>query len=342
MAFTEKNRLQAVLANQKPDRPPVICPGGMMSAATTAILSTATGNFHTNPVIMAEMAEAIRLNTGFENLGVPFCMTVEAELFGSAVDLGNPEVEPCITQYGANELTQILDRPLPDAVKDGRIPVVLSAIELLAARNSECPVIGNITGPLSLATSIIDPLQFFRLMHKRPEEVLAVLNYLTDFLASFARQQIAAGADVIAIADPTATGEILGAANFRRFVVPMLQQLVQEIQLAGAGAIIHICGDATVLLADLRHIGKTVLSFDSLVDLRKAKQVLGEIPVMGNINTQLLHKGEPAKVLQITNNLLAQGIDIIAPACGISLATPAANLGILTNTVKGSAAFEQS
>jgi [methyl-Co(III) methanol-specific corrinoid protein]:coenzyme M methyltransferase len=332
--FTEKSRLKAVLTKKQVDRPPVICPGGMMSAATTAILCNFAEDFHSNPVVMAEVAEAIRLNTGFENLGVPFCMTVEAEVFGSAVDLGDAGVEPCITEYGAKELAAIIDRPLPDPSNDGRSPVILSAISELSSRHKDVPIIGNITGPISLATSIIDPLWFFRLMRKTPEEVLAVLDYLTTYLVSFAREQVAAGADVIAIADPTATGEILGGANFRRFVIPMLTRLVQEIGQTGAGTIVHICGDATVLLGSLQEIHGAALSFDSIVNLPKAKAVLGDIPVMGNVNTQLLHTGEPQRIIQNAGILLTQGIEIIAPACGISLATPQDNLQALTCAVK--------
>ena len=333
--LTEKTRLKAVLENQEVDRPPVICPGGMMSAATTAVLQSTSENFHNNPLAMAEIAEAIRHKTGFENIGVPFCMTVEAELFGSLVDIGDSSVEPRVTEYGVTEIAEITKRPLPNPRKDGRSPVVLAAIESLAARNKDIPIIGNLTGPMSLVTSIIDPLYFFRLLRKQPHEVAVVLNYLTDYLIAFAREQVIAGADVIAIADPTATGEILGSANFQKFVTPMLQRLVQEIRVTGASVIVHICGDATVLLPQLSELNGVALSFDSIVDLAKAKQTLGQIAVMGNVNTQLLHMGSPEKICQMTRLLVEQGIDIIAPACGISLLTPVENLAALTSTVKG-------
>lgn len=335
MDFTEKTRLKAVLAGKKIDRAPVICPGGMMSAATTAVLGNFAGNFHTDPLVMAQAAEDIRRHTGFENLGVPFCMTVEAEVFGSSVDLGDAGVEPCITQYGAEQLAAITDRALPAPDSDGRSAVIIAAIKELAARNKDVPVIGNLTGPISLATSIMDPLIFFRLMRKKPEEVQNALAYLADYLVAFAREQVDAGAAAIAIADPTATGEIIGGANFQRFVVPLLTRLIEEINRAGAATIVHICGDATVLLDSLKEVNGAAFSFDSIVNLAKAKTILGDKPVMGNINTQMLHTGEPRRIIQNVSNLLAQDIDIIAPACGISLATPQANLKALTGAVKG-------
>lgn len=335
MELTEKERLLNILVGQRADRPAVICPGGMMSAATTEVLRKVKGNFHTDPSVMTATAEEIRYATGFENLGVPFCMTVEAEALGSLVDLGDAAVEPRITDYEAEEPAEVTARPLPDPQKDGRLPAVLEAINLLARRNTGIPITGNLTGPVSLATSIIDPMKFFRLMRKDREGVQQLLIYLTEHLVSFAREQIAAGADVIAIADPTATGEILGGKNFREFVTPLLVRLVKEIRAAGAGAIVHICGDAGALLEELNNIKGAALSFDSLVDMKKAKEKLGTSPLMGNISTQLLHQGNPERIIRTVKRDVDCGVDIISPACGISLQTPLANLQTLTDTVKG-------
>lgn len=335
MELTEKERLLATLAGKTTDRPAVICPGGMMSAATTEVLHKVKGNFHTNPAVMAETAQEIRRATGFENLGVPFCMTVEAEALGSLVDLGDAAVEPRVTDYGAEEPGGVTARSLPDLQKDGRLPVVLEAISLLARQKTEVPVIGNLTGPVSLATSVMDPMKFFRLMRRNREGIHLLLTYLTEHLVRFARQQIAAGADVVTIADPTATGEILGSNNFREFVTPHLIRLVKEIRAAGAGAIVHICGDAAVMLEELKNISGAALSFDSLVDMKKAGEKLGGIPLMGNISTQLLHQGAPERIARAVARNVDSGVKIISPACGISLQTPLENLQALTGAVKG-------
>ena len=88
--FTPKERLLRVLRKETVDRPPVVCTGGMMNAAIVDIMR-ATGHTlpeaHFDPQRMADLAQDIHTHTGFENIGVPFCMTVEAELlvlaFGS-------------------------------------------------------------------------------------------------------------------------------------------------------------------------------------------------------------------------------------------------------------------
>lgn len=332
--LTEKERLRQCLAGAETGRPPVICPGGMMSAATTEVLRQIQGDFHRDPRVMAAAAEAIRNATGFENLGVPFCMTVEAEPLGSLVDLGDAAVEPRVTAYGAREPAAVTALPCPDPQKEGRLPVVLTAISILTRRNPDVPVLGNLTGPVSLATSIIDPMIFYRLVRKDRAAVHHLLRYLTDYLARYARLQVAAGADAVAIADPAATGEILGRENFRDFVLPCLDRLVQAIRLAGAGAIVHICGDATVLLDELKEIKDAVFSFDSLVNMKKAGERLAGAPLMGNISTELLHRGTPDRITRAAAHCLASGVAIVSPACGLSLQTPLDHIQTLTGAVR--------
>ncbi len=333
--LNEKERLLAILQGEDVDRPAVICPGGMMSAATTKVLEKFGDRFHSDPGLMAEAALAIRQTTGFENLGVPFCLTVEAEVLGSRVDPGDASVEPLVTEYGAATLDEMLNLPAPSFQRDGRLSIVTDAIGLLAEKSEGTPIIGNITGPISLATSIMDPMIFFRLMGKEKQGVHRVLDRLIDFLVLFAREQIRAGAHVISIADPSATGDILGPANFRAFVVPGLNRLAAEIRRAGAGCIIHVCGRAGTIVDEFNDIGSAALSFDSVVSMKKVRDRVPGPPLMGNLSTHMLHTNTPEKINRATRRNMESGVEIVSPACGISLSTPHENLRAMTDTVKG-------
>ena len=59
----------------------------------------------------------------------------------------------------------------------------------------------------------------------------------------YAREVIDNGADVIAIGDPTATGEILGPRIFEDFAVRYLNQVCDAVHANGKQVIVHICGD---------------------------------------------------------------------------------------------------
>lgn len=327
----EKERLLGVLKGEKQDRPPVICPGGMMNAAVTEVLKDIKGNHNCSKEAMVLAAKKVRELTGFENYGVPFCMTVEAEPFGIKVDLGDKNTEPRVTKY--NELTteEIIDE-YSDIKDSCRMSVVLDAISEL--KNDLVPVIGNITGPISTATSIVDPLKLIKMLRKEPEQALSFISFVNDNLIKYAIDMVKHGADVITLSDPTATGEILGKRNFEKFAVPMYKKLTGEIHKLHTPVIIHICGDTTSIFESLNLIGADAFSFDSIVNIKTVKEKI-TAKIMGNVSTQLLQQGPEERITGITRNCLKCGTDIVSPACGLSMSTSIENLKTMTNYVKG-------
>lgn len=221
--LSPRDRLLRVLGRQPVDRPPVLCPGGMMNAAIVGIVEPA-GHLlpaaHADPARMAELAAAVQRFTGFENLGAPFCLTVEAEAFGSAVDYGSVSCEPKIRAEAFGDLRDVPIRPLAELLAGGRVGAVAEAVGRLNARHADLPVIGNVSGPISTAASLVEPTAFYKGLRKHREAAHRLLGHVTEFLVGYARVLCDSGAPVIAIGDPSATGEILGPRLFAEFAVP--------------------------------------------------------------------------------------------------------------------------
>jgi [methyl-Co(III) methanol-specific corrinoid protein]:coenzyme M methyltransferase len=55
---------------------------------------------------------------------------------------------------------------------------------------------------------------------------------------------------------------------------------------------------------------------------------------MGNLSTYLLQWGNPDKIAGRACELVHDGVDIIAPACGLSTSTTLANITAMTRAVK--------
>jgi len=331
--ISEKKRLLAALCGGKEiDRPPVICPGGMMNAAVTEVVGQIKGNHNVAKDDMVAAARIMHDMTGFENYGVPFCMTAEAEPFGVKIDFGDKNREPVITDYNERPLSEIMSGYEGDYLTSFRIPAVLDAIAEL--KNDSIPVIGNITGAVSTATSVVDPLRLFKLMRRNPDEAYSFIEFINDKLASYAGEMVKRGADLIVVSDPTATGEILGKVNFEKFAVPMFKKLVNEVHGLNSMIIIHICGDTTNILESLNLIGADAYSFDSIVNIKNVKKKINA-KTMGNVNTQLLQDGPVERIITLTDNCIKSGSDILAPACGLGMSTPIKNLKAMTDCVKG-------
>ena len=329
--LNEKKRLLNVLWGEEVDRAPIICPGGMMNGCVTEILESFDENHNIDPSAMVMAAKLVYEKTGFENYGVPFCMTVEAEPLGVKLDIGNKLVEPRIAVYNSQSIEEIMKNYHIKPREEKRMGTILKAIEEL--KNDEIPVIGNITGHISTATSVIDPLDALKMIRKDPERIYAFFQFINDYLIEYAAEMVKAGADVITISDPTATGEILGSKNFNKFAVPMYQQMVKELHRLNVPVIIHICGNANTIIDSIDSIDANAISFDSIVNMRFAKSKL-RTKLMGNVNTQLLHTGEKEKIISSTQNCIDSGVDIVSPACGLSMATPLGNLKYMTDYIK--------
>ena len=332
-----RERLDRVLHKKSVDRPPVICPGGMMNAAIVDVMERTANPLPTaydDASKLVQLARDVASYTGFENLALPFCMTIEAELLGSTIDQGTVACEAKIAKEAFTSVREAKIRAL-DRVPDGsRAERVLAAVQHASAGKPDEPVIGSLTGPISTSASLVDPVTFLKELHKDHEGAHRVVDAVTKSLASFARALIEAGADVIAISDPTATGEILGPRAFNEYALRYLNELADEIHRLGVPVLVHICGNISSVEGLLAKLHSEALSTDAAVNLAEFKARFPHVTVMGNVSTYALQFGDPERIAKRTRQLVEQGVDILAPACGLSTSTPLANIQALTGAVK--------
>lgn len=321
-----KERLENVLNKKEVDRTPCICTGGMMNMITKELMDTVKVHMpdaHYNARKMADLAMSVYSYKCFENYGVPFCMTVEAENIGAKVDLGSNIYEPHIIEYVINTVSD-WKKLAPICLDKGRSKVVLDAIKILKAESDNIPIVGNITGPISTASSVMEPVTFYKELRKKNKDAHEYMEFITDQLIAFGKAQIEAGADVIAISDPSGTGEILGPNFFQEFVVTYLNKLLNG--LGTTKTIVHICGQMNSVYNEVNKVLSDVLSFDSIVPIEEARKHLPNRVLMGNVSTYTLEFGEPNKVKLLTKNCLERGSNIISPACGLGMKSPLKNV----------------
>ena len=326
--ITPKERLEKVLNHQEVDRPPCICPGGMMNMVTEELMKVCEINFpdaHQNAQQMADLSEAVYKEGCFENYGVPFCMTVEAEEFGADIDMGSNIYEPHVINYNISSVSEWEKLEAIDFSK-GRSSTVIDAIKILKAKNTEVPIIGNITGPISTASSIMEPVVFYKELRKNNEKAHEYMTFITKQITEFAIKQIEAGADIIAISDPSGTGEILGPKLFDEFAVKYINQIIAEVKRLGKRSIVHICGQMKNVYKEVNKIESDVLSFDSIVSISEAKKNLGNRLIMGNVSTYTIEFGEMQKIADMTKKCVLDGSDIISPACGLGMKSSLKNV----------------
>lgn len=332
--ITAKERLRATLQRRGVDRPPFVCPGGMMNMAVTEVMTCVGESWpraHSDAESMARLVIGVADLAGVENLGAPFCMTVEAEGMGARVDLGTSETEPRIADYAIAGLGDV-DQLEFDASHD-RAEVAVRATRMLVAERPDMPMIASLTGPVSLATSLVDPLVFYRGMLKDPSGAHALLDLAAQAAMAFGDALVSAGADTICIADPSSTGQLIGATGFEAFALPYINRIVEHFAARDVPAIVHICGDVKALDRMLEGVAAPAISIDSRVSFRTLRELAPSHATMGNISTYLLEYGTREALRTVAANRVADGVDIISPACGIGPRTPVSNIRAIAEAV---------
>ncbi|HBA62371.1 MAG TPA: methylcobamide--CoM methyltransferase, partial [Lachnospiraceae bacterium] len=162
----------------------------------------------------------------------------------------------------------------------------------------------------------------------------AYMEFITEQLINFGHAQIEAGADVIAISDPSGTGEILGPKFFKEFAVTYINRLLDALQKEKVRTIVHICGQMSPVYQEVNELLSDVLSFDSIVPMKEAREHLKDRVLMGNVSTYTLEFGDPRRVKLLTENCIKNGSDIVSPACGLGMKSPLVNVQAILKCLK--------
>lgn len=162
--------------------------------------------------------------------------------------------------------------------------------------------------------------------HTFQEKLSAVVGeYLTS--------QLRAGADVVQLFD--SWGGNLSVAEYRRFSLPYIQQIVQQVHAKNGKLVLYV-GNSNHLLETLRESGADAISVDWRVSLADARRRLGDgIAVQGNYDPTLLFGG-PEEVRARTKAMLlgAPRVGYIANlGHGILQTTPPENARAFVETI---------
>ena len=335
--ITPKERLHKVLKGEKVDRPPCICPGGMMNMIVEDVMDITGAKWpeaHSDAKLMADLSSGAYINGGFENFGVPFCMTVEAESMGAEVYMGTKTNEPRVTKYPIDHASDWNKLNSID-INASRAKVVIDAIKILKGKNSDVPIVANLTGPVSLASSLMEPMVYYKELRKKPKEVHELMNFVTKNLIIFGKAQLEAGADILTISDPSSTGEILGPKMFREFALPYLNGIIDSLKdYCEGGTIIHICGKLKSIYNELNELHSDAISFDAITSVTEVVMGVKNKVIMGNVSTFALENSSIENIKGIAENCIHSGCDILSPACGIGPRTSVDNIRSMVEVAK--------
>jgi [methyl-Co(III) methanol-specific corrinoid protein]:coenzyme M methyltransferase len=333
--FAPKRRVLAALLGGKVDRVPVSSVAGCGGIVCVEMQKT-TGicwpEAHKDPEKMAKLAIAACKLTGLECVRVPFDFVVEPEALGCEIKwYSTPESVPAVSGH-PYEKPEDLKMP-EDFLDRGRIPVVLEAITLVRKEVGDFfPISSLALGPFSLSGELAGMERFVKWIVLKPDYVKQFVNFVTDIVIEYAKAQYRAGSDIVQVADPMASGDVINVAMFREFVKPALIKIANSL---GGIKVLHICGRAEKHVPDMVETGFDGISIEEIVDISRIKPLVGNVKILGNVSSKkTLIFGSPSQVKEEARKALEAGVDLLEPGCGISPITPLENIKALVEAVK--------
>lgn len=334
--MTSRELLHATLGGEPVSRSPC---APLAVHYTAALAGRSTEDYTLNPEVMVDCI--CRYYERFRPDGVWLSADtwVTAEAMGARVEFpGNNQpmagAGEAVIQSAAD-----LDRiPPPDPSTQGRMPLMLEAMGRLRRRlGDEVFIVGCFDqSPLSLACAMGGINEIMMKALTEPEPVQALLERCIEYASAYANALGAAGADLLSTGDSPAG--LMGPDLYRELALPAERRVFLAIaEGCGIPASLHICGDATPLLADMSTAGAAVLEIDYKVDLNTACHIVpNDIALWGNLDpVALLQDGSPDQVTAAAHRALNTVRDhgrarfVLSSGCTLTPGTPGTNLEAL-------------
>ncbi|HYD84940.1 MAG TPA: uroporphyrinogen decarboxylase family protein [Opitutus sp.] len=261
---------------------------------------------------------------------------LEAEAVGCTVtfydgaDTSIPGIKP------GNHIVHVGDdlsnARLPNPLKDGRMPVNLAAARAVrAAVGDNYWLRGAVSGPFSLAISLVGAEALFVASLDEPEWVHSVLAYAGRIIKEFSKAYIDAGVELI-VFDSQASPELLSPAMYEEFVLPVTTEFTAWAATQGVRDVPLIIGGNTTPIAEIQtRTGANNLLCDFTADFDEWSAICRSAgrSMRRNISPRLIETSTPDEIYAVARREVERGRDIpgfIMGTAVIPFGTPTENV----------------
>jgi MtaA/CmuA family methyltransferase len=226
-------------------------------------------------------------------------LTKEAEAAGCAVKWSDTIV-PSVSQHVlAEDKGKLARMNIPDPKAAGRLPMFLELCEGLMAAQLPTATGAVVTGPWTVAMLMRGPEALLLDTVDDPRFVRDLLRFTTDYVRRLS-ELVAATKIGLSFAEPTASCSLISPGNYKEFVKPCHQELVQHFKKQKVNCAVHICGMTLPLYQDLVDAGFGTISIDvdPSVDQLQALMRVAErkAVVIGNVDARIFSRASKAQV----------------------------------------------
>lgn len=252
-----------------------------------------------------------------------------AEACGAAVTYP-PDKYPWITEYAVKSEEDLGKLQVPDFMATRSTRTMIEGTRILAEQ-SEVPVAGFMTGPVTFSMQLMPYVGVIKRFIKNPEFVHALIGKTVEIIKAYGQALQDAGATIFVICEHDV--QMLSPKHVKEFSIDYLPDVFSVYKYN----ILHMCGKITPHLeASAKFLkdvpGLTTINVGPHVDIARTQELLEhKVGVAGNIDhIDLLPLRTPREVeVAVHAAIAASGGDsrfMVAPGCEITSDTPIENI----------------
>lgn len=222
-----------------------------------------------------------------DGLPIVFDLQIEAEAIGCSL-MWAKDNPPAVTGHILDTVS-LKDLRIPTE-KDGRIPIVLEATQMIVEKyKNDIGIIGMVCGPFTLGLHLMGSKMISKMI-KSPQEVLEVIEFCSKVCKEMTRMYLERGVNIIAIVDPM-TSQI-SPQMFEKFAAPFYKETIDLIKENQGYSLIFVCGNSTRITANLLDVdGATGVAVDEQIDMKfmaeesrnRKKVFMGNLPLTAGL-----------------------------------------------------------
>jgi [methyl-Co(III) methanol-specific corrinoid protein]:coenzyme M methyltransferase len=283
----------------------------------------------TSSKIMARFQEGRYTVWGLDVLYSHNDLVSEATMLGAEIDLGTDIRHPSVKKHVLENIDPLKYDLPKEVLSKGRNPIVEGSAKILVEKyEKDVPVLRAVTGPMTIAGHLWGVDRILMWSKQEEKKFEACLDICTDLCIEIVRNSVdSSGVDGFSMPDPTASGDLLDPKDFQYFLEPRYKRLTRETK--DVPSILHICGDTRGYMDRIPHSGFDAFSFEAPgTSVKEAVRGLGDrVTLVGSVETiPVIMQGSTEQVYTQSLRDIADGVNILAPACGTPPFTPNENI----------------
>ncbi|MFC1867578.1 uroporphyrinogen decarboxylase family protein [Thermodesulfobacteriota bacterium] len=346
--MNERERIEAILRREKPDRVP-IWPFSAMGFATVYTGASIAEAYNKPKVALATQRKAAK-DFGWVFAPVLGYAAFGGWEFGGEIKWPSGEFSqaPTVLKQPVETPEDVMSLKLPDIKNAGIVPLMIEFYKLATKErldNEPFNVMSFADGCFTRAANICGVDNLCRWLLKRPEVAHRVLRLSTDFtveLAQYWKDTFGIDGVLPKGGDPTSSNAMISPRHFEQFALPYIKEAQERVLAMGyKTTYIHICGEQNLNLpywAQVPMGDPGIVSVGHEVELETAAHYFPNDIIMGNLEPTIIQTGTPQEVYEATKEVVEKGKKIeggfvFSPGCETPPMSSVKNIMAMTDAV---------